>query len=392
MTSPRSGASGGPATPAEQKAMLRAVELAQRGTHGVEPNPRVGAVALRNGEVVGEGWHAECGGPHAEVVALADAATRDAAPADALVVTLEPCSTPAGIAGKRTPPCTDALLAAGVRRVVVGVKDPDSRHAGRGLDLLRAAGIDVTVGAAEQACAELLRPFAEHLKRDRPWTIAKWAMTLDGKTACAGGDARWISGPESRRVVHQIRARVDAVVVGYRTALLDDPQLTVRDVPGDSPLRVVIDPAAALPHHLHLVNAAHEHPTCWIVRDDAEISRLDALQKCGVQIVQVPQGETSTAHAHSLSLCDAFAALHARGVRALLLEGGGALAGDAFDADLVDQVFAFIAPKVVGGAAAPTPASGVGIPAMADARRLTEVRWEASGDDLVCRGLVDRRG
>src|SRR5262245_52454147 len=234
--------------------MRRALELAERGRGAVEPNPLVGAVLVRDGALVGEGWHQRYGGPHAEVHALA--AAGPAARGATLHVTLEPCCHPG-----KTPPCTDAVLAAGVARVVAAMSDPFPRVAGGGLARLRAAGLEVEVGLCEAEACRLNAPYLKLLSRGRPWVHAKWAMTLDGKMATRTGDSKWIRGGGSRRLVHELRGRVDAVVVGLGTALADDPALTARPPGPRVATRVVLDGRGALPGDLQVVRTAPETPT-----------------------------------------------------------------------------------------------------------------------------------
>ena len=212
---------------AEDDLMREALALADRGRFEVEPNPRVGCLLLKDGEVVARGWHEYFGGRHAEALALEEAREKGVQ-ADTAVVTLEPCSTEKGADGKKTPPCAQALVEAGVQRVVIGAVDPDPRHRRAGIDLLEAAGLDVLDGVLASKCDELYAPFRKALQLDRPWMLCKWAMTLDGKTAAPTGEARWISGPASRERVHRLRAAVDAILVGSGTALADDPELTAR--------------------------------------------------------------------------------------------------------------------------------------------------------------------
>ena len=227
--------------------MRRAIELARRGEGLVEPNPQVGAVVLdAHGAVVGAGWHERFGGPHAEVMAIASAGA--AARGGTLVVTLEPCCHHG-----KTPPCTDAIIAAGVSRVVIGVEDPFPQVSGGGVAALRRAGIDVETGVLAEAAARLSAPFRRLVVDGRPWVIAKWAMSLDGRIAAAGGDSRWISGEASRALVHTLRGRVDAIMVGIGTALADDPLLTARPPGPRTALRVVVDSRARLPTESRLV-------------------------------------------------------------------------------------------------------------------------------------------
>lgn len=363
--------------------MEEALELALRGRGEVEPNPRVGALALHSGAVVGRGWHRVYGGPHAEVEALAAAKSAGHA-VDTVVVTLEPCSTPQDVAGKKTPPCVRALLDAGVRRVIVGQRDPDPRHRGRGLIELEQAGVQVEDGVLESRCKAINAPFLRWLQLDRPWTIAKWAMTLCGKTAAVTGESRWISGQESRNATHELRTRVDAVAVGFKTALVDDPELTVRYVPGRQPVRIVIDPLAEIDDDSKLVATALQIPLWLLVGEDVDPARSGHLTDLGVQVIHVPRGEGP----RRLQLRAAWRELRRRGIRRLLVEGGGELVAQLFAWDCVDQTLCFLAPKIIGGKFAPTPVGGPGKPFMSEALRLAEMHWHASGPDLAVGAFV----
>jgi diaminohydroxyphosphoribosylaminopyrimidine deaminase/5-amino-6-(5-phosphoribosylamino)uracil reductase len=365
--------------------MEEALSLAMRGRGEVEPNPRVGALALRDGEVVGRGFHRWFGAPHAEVEALADARARGAR-ADTVVVNLEPCSTPEGVDGKKTPPCTRALLAAGISRVVIGMRDPDPRHHGRGVAELAAAGVEVVEDVLGERCRAINAPFARGLALDRPWTISKWAMTLDGKTAAANGTSKWISGEASRRKVHELRSRVDAVVIGARTARVDDPELTVRHVAGEQPARIVVDPGAQLDERSRLVQTIGT-ASLWILTSTAaDPARLARLRGVGVQTVQVPPADAPD----RLQLAEAWRELRRRGLRRVLFEGGGGLAAQLMAADCIDQVQCFIAPKLVGGRASPSPLGGVGRASMAEAWRLEDLHWQPCGEDLLVGAFVVR--
>lgn len=366
----------------DETCMHEAIDLALRGRGAVEPNPRVGALALRAGQVVGRGWHREWGGAHAEVEALRAAAAAGAQP-DTVVVTLEPCASEIGEGDKKTGSCARALREAGVRRVVYGQVDADPRHRGRGPEVLRQAGIEVVAGVAADACAAINAPFARWLTLDRPWTIAKWAMSLDGKIATRTGESRWISGPKARQAVHALRARVDAVVVGYRTVVRDDPSLTVRDAEGQTPLRIVVDPEAALPLTATMLHTVRTQPVLALVGADAPAARRAALASAGVEVLAVAGGGS-----RGLDLAAAWRALRGRGLRRVLVEGGGGLFASLLAADAVDQVLAFVAPVVIGGAAAPSPVMGEGAQALASAPRLRELSAVMIGDDVALTGFV----
>lgn len=359
--------------------MARALALAARGDWRVAPNPRVGAVLSRGDEVLAEGFHAACGGPHAEAEALAALAARglDARGAT-LTVTLEPCGP---FPGKRTPPCVEALLQAGVARVVVGRTDPHPPVAGRSLERLRAAGVEVVTGVLEAEARRLTSAFAKWALLATPHVTAKWAMSLDGRIAARTGDSRWITGPAARRDAHRLRGEVDAVAVGIGTALADDPELTRRDAPGGDPLRVVVDSGARLPLASKLVASARTRPLLVAVGAGAPAERVLALEAAGAAVERLGSGERVDPRA-------LLAALARRGARTLLVEGGGALLAGFFEAGCVDRVVAYVAPKVIGGDGAPGPVRGLGVDLVARARALEGLLATTVGEDVALEGHV----
>jgi diaminohydroxyphosphoribosylaminopyrimidine deaminase / 5-amino-6-(5-phosphoribosylamino)uracil reductase len=363
--------------------MQDAIELAHRGRFEVEPNPRVGCLLLRQGEVVARGWHEFYGGRHAEAMALDEARHKNVQP-DTAVVTLEPCCTPKGVHGKKTAPCAQALVAAGIKRVLIGTVDPDPRHRRQGIAVLEQAGIEVLDGIAATACERLYAPFRRALQLERPWMVAKWAMTLDGKTAAPTGEARWISGPEARKKTHELRARCDGVMVGFKTAQIDDPELTVRHVEGKQPVRIVVDPLGEIDDDSNLVRTAGAAPTWLLASEDVDPRRSGHLQDLGVTVIHVPAVESP----RRLHLGQAFRELQRRGLRRVLVEGGGGLVAQMLAWNAVDQVLAFVAPKIIGGKQAPTPVGGEGRSFMAEAWRLAEVKYEAYGDDFAVAGFI----
>jgi diaminohydroxyphosphoribosylaminopyrimidine deaminase/5-amino-6-(5-phosphoribosylamino)uracil reductase len=305
-------------THTDHEHLARTLELAQRGLGSVHPNPVVGAVVARDGQVLGEGWHAEYGGPHAEVNAIAACDGADLRGAT-MYVSLEPCCHQG-----KTPPCTDAILAAGIGRVVVASDDPTEKAAGRGLGILRDEGVDVDVADGELAAAARLlnQAFRKHARTGHPWVLFKSAMSLDGKVATAQGDSKWISSEASRELAHRWRASVDAVAVGIGTALADDPQLTAR-LPGVSrqPRRVVFDSTGRLPLDSRLVRAAAELPLTVVISRAAPRSAADALEMAGADVI-VATGQNEPARVSS-----ALGQLGDRGIASLLLEGGPAAGG-----------------------------------------------------------------
>ncbi|TWU00678.1 Riboflavin biosynthesis protein RibD [Botrimarina colliarenosi] len=350
-------------------AMRRALELAARGEGFVEPNPMVGCVVVRDGVIVGEGWHERFGGPHAEVNALeaAGAAARGAT----LVVTLEPCCH----TGK-TPPCVEAVLAAGVARVVIATRDPFPKVDGGGVRALEAAGVECVVGVGEAEARRLLAPYLKLVETGRPWVIAKWAMTLDGRIATESGDSQWISGEASRARVHQLRGRVDAVIVGAGTLVADDPVLTARPEGARFATRVVIAGGKPLPKERKLWLSDGVGPVLVATAPNYPRRNADYLSTHGVEFLTATPAE----------LLDE---LGRRKMTNVLVEGGAKLFGKLFDEGLVDEVWAFIAPKLIGGTG-PSPVGGEGVALMRDALTFTEVTQESIEGDLLIRGRLKR--
>jgi diaminohydroxyphosphoribosylaminopyrimidine deaminase/5-amino-6-(5-phosphoribosylamino)uracil reductase len=358
--------------------LARAIELAGRGVGAVKPNPAVGAVIARDGEVLGEGWHERFGAAHAEVNAIEACGLADLSGAT-LYVSLEPCCHEG-----KTPPCTEAIVQAGIRRVVVGSDDPTEKAAGRGLGILRDEGIDVVLADGELATqARLLnQAFRKHARVGRPWVLFKSAMTLDGKVATRAGDSQWISGDASRELAHRWRASVDAVVVGIGTALADDPQLTARPAgtptePAEQPRRVVFDSLARLPPASQLLAAVAEIPLTVVVSRAAARADTDALEAAGAQVL-VATGENEPARVRS-----ALDQLGALGVASLLLEGGPHLAGAFLDAGEIDELRLFLAPLLFGGRTARDPLEGEGVERISDALRALTFDCERVGEDLL---------
>ncbi len=354
--------------------LARAIELAERGRGRVSPNPLVGAVIVSDGEAVGEGHHAMFGGPHAEVAAIAAAGTDDLRGA-ALYVSLEPCCHHG-----RTPPCTDAIREAGIRRVVVASDDPSEHASGRGLGILRDDGVEVvTVDGDLARRARLLnQPFRKYARTGRPWVLFKSAMTLDGKVATRGGDSKWISGEASRRRAHHWRAECDAVAVGIGTALADDPLLTARvDDVARQPRRVVFDSLGRLPLSSKLVRDQRETPLTVVVSRAAPRTATDALETHGVDVIVAP-GEHEPAR-----VCSALDQLGATGIASILLEGGPKLAGAFLDAGEIDEIRLFLAPVILGGRTARDPIEGEGVELIADAVHALTLESDRVGEDLL---------
>jgi diaminohydroxyphosphoribosylaminopyrimidine deaminase/5-amino-6-(5-phosphoribosylamino)uracil reductase len=365
-------------TDTDRAHLARAIELAQRGLGEVKPNPLVGAIVARDGDVLGEGWHERYGAPHAEVNAIGACGTADLTGAT-LYVSLEPCCHEGN-----TPPCTAAIMQAGIGRVVVASDDPTEKASGRGLGILRDEGVEVVMVDGELAArARLLnQPFRKHARVGRPWVLFKSAMTLDGKVATRAGDSQWISGEESRLLAHTWRASVDAVVVGIGTALADDPQLTARPdgIPAElprQPRRVVFDSLARLPISSQLVSAADRVPLTVCVSRAAARADTDALEAAGAQVL-VATGENEPARVRS-----ALDQLGASGIASVLLEGGPHLAGGFLDAGEIDEIRLFLAPILLGGRTARDPLEGEGVERISEALRALTFDCDRVGDDLL---------
>lgn len=358
--------------------MRRALELAERGRGRVSPNPLVGAVLVRDGAVVGEGFHAELGAAHAEVAAIEDCRARAGDPEGAtLYVTLEPCAH----AG-RTPPCADAILAAGISRVAIASDDPSERASGRGPGMLRDGGVEVEFAeGAEAADARLLnQAFRKHARTARPLVTLKSAVSLDGRVATATGESKWISSEESREQVHRRRAGADAVCVGIGTALADDPLLTARGVEVHTqPRRVVFDSKARLPLDSALVRSVTEAPLLVVTSPGAPADRVAALRDAGADVFAADGDPPARISA-------ALAELGRREVTSLLLEGGPTLAGSFLAAGEVDELLLFVAPIVLG--AGPPLLGGPGAERVGEAVRALSLESERSGDDLLVRARL----
>ncbi len=358
--------------------MLRALELAWSAVGRTSPNPPVGAVLVRDGRVVGEGCTRPAGQAHAEVVALGQAG--ELAQGATLYVTLEPCSHYG-----RTPPCSEAIIAAGVVEVFVSTVDKNPRVSGTGIDQLRRAGIDIHVGEGQREADELAAPHSKLITSGRPLVTAKFAMSLDGKIATRTGESKWITGDESRRYVHELRARSDAIMAGIGTVIADDPQLTARRPDGtpqpSQPLRVVVDSSGRLPLKSLLLRQPGDTLVAMAVDSEEKRSTLD---EAGAEAITV------SAHGGRVDLHGLMDELGSRGIATVFVEGGATLLGSLFDAGLVDRVVAFVAPVIIGGDVALSPVGGDGVERMADALRLNDVQIETFGDDVAVTGWCSR--
>ena len=346
----------------DQQMIQRCLELARQAAGQTAPNPLVGAVVVQAGQIVGEGFHPQAGQPHAEIFALRAAANQ--AQGATLYVNLEPCSHQG-----RTPPCADALIEAGVARVVVGMVDPNPQVAGAGIARLRAAGLEVTVGVEEAACQRLNEGFTHRMRYQKPFGILKYAMTLDGKIAASGGHSAWVTSPTARNWVHRLRAECDAVIVGGNTVRYDNPLLTSHGQ-GHNPLRVVMSRRLDLPTQAQLWQA--DAPTLVLTEAEADPATRQSLEQQGVEVVSLP----------ALTPASAMQQLYERGCLTALWECGGLLAASAIADGSVQKILAFVAPKIIGGVGA-SPVGELGLTQMTEALALERVRWEPVGTDLL---------
>lgn len=358
--------------------MTRALQLAARGRGRTSPNPMVGAVVVSGGRIVGEGFHRTAGGPHAEAIALQAAGPR--AKNGTLYITLEPCSH----TRKRTAPCVPAILAAGIRRVVVAMRDPNPQVNGEGLRRLTRAGLSVTAGCLERQAGQLNDSYIHRMRTGRPFVVLKMAMTLDGKTATAAGESQWITGPDARRHAHRLRSQADAIMVGINTVLADDPQLTVRlGRPGArQPLRVIMDSALKIPLTARVVSRRSRQGTLIATTRRAPQARLARFRRRGISVLVLP-GEK-----RGVSLRACLRQLARMGVNRLLIEGGSELAASALQAGVVNRLHLYIAPRLLGGTDAKGVIGGPSPHSLARAHSVSHLSTKKIGSDLLIEGTL----
>jgi diaminohydroxyphosphoribosylaminopyrimidine deaminase/5-amino-6-(5-phosphoribosylamino)uracil reductase len=359
--------------------MRRALKLAERGAGWTSPNPMVGAVIVKEGRIIGEGWHRLYGSDHAEVDAFRNA-SEDVSGAD-MYVTLEPCSH----YGK-TPPCAKAIIEKGIGRVFVGIEDPNPLVSGRGIRMMRESGIHVESGFLEEEGRKLNEVFLKYITTGLPFCVMKTAMTLDGKIATATGDSKWITGELSREHVHELRHRLSGIMVGIGTILADDPMLTTRlqGRPSKDPVRIVIDSSARTPLDAKVLNASSEAGTIIAVTEKADSDKVKALAAKGAEVIVTPLREGG------VDLNFLMLELGRRKIDSVLLEGGGRVNYAALRSGVVDKVNAFIAPKIVGGETARTPVEGEGIRLMKDAILFSKTEFRRFGDDIMIEGYISK--
>lgn len=361
------------------KYMRRALELAKKGEGYTNPNPLVGAVIVKDGKIIGEGYHEKYGGNHAEVNAFLNA-TEDVKGAT-MYVTLEPCSH----YGK-TPPCANKIVEKGIKKVVIANKDPNDKVSGRGISILKENGIEVVIGVLEEESRELNEIFFKYITTKIPFCILKTAMTLDGKIATKTGDSKWITSEDSRKYVHKLRHKVSAVMVGIGTVLEDDPYLTTRlDVGlGVDPIRIIVDTKARIPLEAKVINIKSNTRTIIATTELAAIEKVKVLKDKGVEVIICPLKN------NKVDLNYLTKVLGEQGIDSILIEGGSELNFSAIESGIVDKVNIFIAPKLIGGNTAKTPIGGLGIELMKDAVMLKNIDIHKFGDDIIIESYLRR--
>lgn len=360
--------------------MRRALELAEKGIGYTNPNPLVGAVLVKNGKVIGEGYHMNYGGNHAEINAFLNATeeVKDAS----LYVNLEPCSH----YGK-TPPCANAIVEKGIKKVFIGLMDPNPKVAGKGIEVLRSNGVEVNIGLLEQECKKVNEIFLKFITTNLPFCILKTAMTLDGKIATYTGNSRWVTNEISRKYVHELRHKVSAIMVGIGTIMIDDPQLTVRleEKVSKDPIRIIVDSTAKIPLSAKVLNDNSSTKTILATTKRARLDKIKILKEMGIEIIVLPQKN------ERVDLYYLMKELGQRKIDSILLEGGSDLNFSALEQGIVDKIITFISPKIIGGESAKTPIGGKGIASMNDAIKVKSMEIRKFGDDFMLEGYLEGR-
>ena len=366
----------------EEKYMRRAIELAKKGSGHVNPNPLVGAVIVRDGEIIGEGYHECYGQLHAERNAIANAKKRgNSLEGSTIYVTLEPCCH----YGK-TPPCTEAIIEEKIARVVVGSDDPNPLVSGKGFQMLREKGIEVIPHFLKEECGAMNHVFFHYIRTGTPYVAMKYAMTMDGKIACYTGDSKWVTGEESRAHVQTLRNHYKGIMAGIGTVLADDPMLNCRIEGGRDPIRIIADSHLRIPMDSQLVRTAGQQPLIVACLPDADEEKAAQLQEKGVEVLRIPgvtTADITEEQKEVISLPVLMKELGARKIDGILLEGGGQLNESALQAGIVDRLYCYIAPKIFGGAQAKTPVEGQGLTRAADAWQFNRIGMQEFGQDIL---------
>lgn len=361
--------------------MQEALKLAEKGRGSTNPNPMVGSLVVRNGEIVGKGYHQKAGKPHAEIEALQDAGEKSRGAT--LYVTLEPCCHYG-----RTPPCVGRIIQAGIRKVIIAMEDPNPKIAGKGIQELRAAGIEVRVGVLEKEAQQLNEIFIKYITTGLPFVLCKMAMSLDGKIATVSGESKYITNAESRQWVHRMRSELDAVMVGIGTVLADDPLLTarVKDYPGRNPHRIIIDSTLRIPWKARVLDKDPVVKTLIFTLESASGEKRKFLEAMGVLVFSAKENDQG-----KVLLRSVLEQLGRMEISSLLIEGGAEINASAFREGLVDKVVCFIAPKIIGGRQAPTPVGGEGILSLKEAVTLYHPQIRMLGGDVMIEGYVKQK-
>ena len=361
----------------DQYYMNLALDLARKSEGQTNPNPLVGAVIVKSGKVVAKGYHEKAGLPHAEAIALNKAGTK-ARGAD-LYVNLEPCCHHG-----RTPPCTEAIISAGIKRVILGIRDPNRLVNGRGIRFLRKQGVEVVIGVLRRDCHKINEHFIKYITTGRPWVILKSAASLDGKIATRTGDSKWITGSKARAYAHRLRSRVDAILVGAETVRMDDPQLTVRPKKKGmrNPVRIIVSGKGSISTSAKIFNNAHKERVIYVANASLPLVRKKKLQKIGVEVLLVKYRKKK------VDLPLLMDALGKMKITSIMIEGGSEISGNALKEKLVDKLIYFLAPKIIGGKNAPGPVGGQGISRIEDFIEVKEISIEKLGNDFVIEGNI----
>ena len=355
-----------------------ALDLAKKGKGKVNPNPLVGAVIVKDGKIIGKGYHEKYGQAHAEINAFNNA--KEDVTGATMYVTLEPCSH----YGK-TPPCADKIIENRISRVVIGMIDPNPLVAGDGIRKLQEAGIDVTVGILEEQCKKINEVFIKYITEKKPFVVLKAAMSLDGKIATSQGESRWITGENARKEVHYLRNELTAIMVGIDTVIKDDPQLTCRIPGGRNPIRIIVDSNLRIPKNSKILESAKKIKTIIATTKNVDEEKCKYLNDKGVEIIK------TTSVCEKVNLKELMIKLGDLKVDSILLEGGAILNYSALDSEIVDKILVYIAPKIIGGSKAKTPVGGVGITELKDAFRIRDLSTSMVGEDILLEGYIARR-
>jgi len=363
----------------DKKYMALALELAEKGRGKVEPNPMVGAVLVKDGEIVGKGYHQVFGGAHAEVYAIHEGGTNSRGAT--LYVSMEPCAH----YGK-TAPCVDAIIKAGIKKVVAAIIDPNHITSGKGIQKLKGGGVEVVVGVMEMQAKRHNAPFFKLMQKGLPYVTVKWAMSIDGKIATHTGESRWITSDESRKYAHKIRGQMDGILVGINTVARDDPLLTCRIEGWRNPKRIVVDSNALLPIHSRLLSTINEGEIIIAVNKNAQPNRVEKLEQLGCKIVR-----TNDINGY-VDLNELFQQLGEMKLTNILVEGGSRVITSVIEGHLADKAMIFIAPIIIGGEGAKSPVLGTGINKISEAAEIDEVEIKRFSNDIVIEGTLKYRG